>query len=165
MEVNKSEYRVFFEEIKEAIRLAQYEALKQVNKELIKLYWWIGESIVKRQKQYGWSKSVVEQLAKDLEAEYPGVQGYSSRNLWNMRKFYKEYSVRPKLQPLVAEISWSKHLVIMSKCNDDLEREFYIKMTRKYGWTKTILINQIEGGGYNRFMMNQTNFDKALEEK
>ena len=165
MEIDKSAYRVFFEEIKEAIRLSQYEALKQVNKELIKLYWWIGETIVERQKKYSWSKSVVERLAKDLQAEYPGVQGYSSRNLWNMRRFYLEYSEKPKLQPMVAEISWSKHLLIMSKCKDDLEREFYMKMTRKYGWTKTVLIHQIEGGGYERFLLNQTNFDKSLEEK
>ena len=122
MEVNKSEYRVFFEEIKEAIRLAQYEALKKVNKELINLYWKIGEMIIEKQESYGWGKSIVETLSADLQKEYPGAQGYSVQNLWYMRQFYLEYRGHEKLQPLVGEISWSKHLVNMGKCKDELEQ-------------------------------------------
>jgi len=165
MDVSQIEYQAFFEEIKEAIGRSQYEALKQVNKELINLYWSIGKMIVDRQDKYGWGKSVVKSLSLDLQKEYPGVQGYSVQNLWYMRQFYTEYKESEKLQPLVGEISWTKHLLIMSKCKDDLEREFYIKMTRKYGWTKVILAHQIEGGSYEMFLSNQTNFDKALEEK
>ena len=104
MEVNKAVYQDFFAEIKEAIRQSQYEALKKVNKELIQLYWKIGESIVQRQEEYGWGKSVVETLSKDLQAEYPGVSGYSTVNLWRMRKFYLEYRADEKLSPLVREI-------------------------------------------------------------
>jgi predicted nuclease of restriction endonuclease-like (RecB) superfamily len=70
-----------------------------------------------------------------------------------------------KLQPLVGEISWSKHIIIMSKCKDDLEREFYIKMTKKFGWTKNVLIHQVENRAYERFLLNQTNFDQSLPEK
>jgi predicted nuclease of restriction endonuclease-like (RecB) superfamily len=82
-----------------------------------------------------------------------------------MRKFYIHYQSNTKLAPLVQEISWSHNLVIMEKCNDDLEREFYIQMTRKYGWTKSVLIHQIDGKSYEKFLLNQTNFDKSLPEK
>jgi predicted nuclease of restriction endonuclease-like (RecB) superfamily len=157
-------YQSFFKEIKERIRSAQYEALRAVNKELIALYWDLGKMIVERQDKEGWGKSVVERLAKDLQKEFPGIKG-SERNLWNMRIFYLAYKDSKKLQPLVAEISWTKNVIIMGKCKDDLEREFYIKMTKKFGWTKNVLIHQIESQAYERFLLNQTNFDQALPEK
>ncbi|PIU18388.1 MAG: DUF1016 domain-containing protein, partial [Elusimicrobia bacterium CG08_land_8_20_14_0_20_44_26] len=144
---------------------AQYDALKAVNKELISLYWDIGRGVVEKQKKYGWGKSVVEKLADDLQKEFPGIKGFSSRNIWNMRNFYLLYKNNQKLQPLVAEISWVKNIIIMEKCKDDLEREFYIKMTKKYGWTKNVLIHQIENKSYEKYLLNQTNFDKALPEK
>jgi predicted nuclease of restriction endonuclease-like (RecB) superfamily len=80
--------------------------------------------IVERQKGEGWGKSVVQKLAGDLQREFPGIQGFSAQNLWYMRQLFLEYSGKPKLQPLVGEISWTKNLVIMSSCKDDLEREF-----------------------------------------
>jgi predicted nuclease of restriction endonuclease-like (RecB) superfamily len=67
-----------------------------------------------------------------------------------------------KLQPLVGEISWSKNLVIVARCKDPLEREFYIRMTRKFGWSKNVLIHQIENQSYEKTLLGQTNFDKAL---
>ncbi|WP_010520214.1 PDDEXK nuclease domain-containing protein [Aquimarina agarivorans] len=159
------EYLSFFAEIKEHVYQSQYKALKQVNKELIALYWDVGSAIVKRQEEFGWGKSVVETLSADLQKEFVGVKGFSSRNLWYMRNFYNHYNANKKLQPLVAEIGWSHNILILDKCKDDLEREFYIRMTRKYGWTKSVLIHQIEGKSYERFLLNQTNFDSSLEEK
>jgi predicted nuclease of restriction endonuclease-like (RecB) superfamily len=79
-----------------------------------------------------------------------------------MRQFYLEYHGVPKLQPLVGEISWAKNLVIMARCKDPLEREFYIRMTRKFGWSKNVLIHQIENQSYEKPLLGQTNFDKAL---
>lgn len=159
------EYIQLLESIKTRIRRAQYDALKAVNKEMIRLYWDIGKIIVDRQEKEGWGKSVVENLASDLQAEFIGVQGYSARNMWYMRIFYMTYKQNEKLQPMVAEISWAKHLAILDRCKDDLEREFYIRMTRKFGWTKNVLIHQIENKAYEKTMVNQTNFDKALPEK
>jgi predicted nuclease of restriction endonuclease-like (RecB) superfamily len=120
---------------------------------------------VEKQEQFGWGKSIVENLSKDLQKEFVGVKGFSSRNLWYMRNFYNHYHKNEKLQPMVAEIGWSHNILVLDKCNDDLQREFYIRMIRKYGWTKNVLIHQIEGKAYERFLLNQTNFDKALEEK
>ncbi len=138
------DYKRVLKESKQRVYQAQYEALRAVNKELIALYWDIGRSIVERQKKHGWGKSIVENLAKDLQLEFPGMQGFSIQNLWYMRQFFLEYSANEKLQPLVGEISWAKHLVIMARCKDSLEREFYIRMTRKYGWTKNALIHHVE---------------------
>lgn len=163
--LDKTAYQSFLNEIKEKIYKAQYQALKSVNKELIELYWNIGETILVQQELHGWGKSVVENLSQDIQKEFPGIKGFSSRNLWYMRNFHLHYRKNEKLQPLAAEISWSHNMVIVEKCKDDLEREFYIKMTQKYGWTKSVLIHQIEGGAYNLFLANQTNFDKTLEER
>jgi len=63
---------------------------------------------------------------------------------------------------LVLMLSWAKHLVILGKCKDILEREFYIRMTKKFGWTKNVLIHQIENQSYEKTLLGQTNFDKAL---
>ena len=159
------EYYNFLTEIKERIRNAQYNALKAVNKELINLYWDIGRGIVYQQDKHGWGKSIVENLAKDLQKEYPGIRGFSSQNLWYMKQFYNNYKDKPKLQPLVGEISWVKNVIIMGKCKENSEREFYLKMTKKFGWTKNVLIHQIENRSYEKYMLNQTNFDKTLPVK
>lgn len=159
------EYRNLLVEVKQRIRSAQYEALKAVNKELIALYWDIGQMIVTRQQGASWGKSVVEQLAKDLQAEFPGMSGFSARNIWRMRDFYLTYQLKENLTPLVAEIGWTHNLVILEKCKDDLEREFYIRMTRKFGWTKNVLIHQIENKTYEKTLVNQTNFDQVVPEE
>lgn len=164
-EIAPNNYQLFLKDIKERILSAQYEALRAVNKELIALYWDIGKMIVERQEKEGWGKSVVERLSEDLQKEFSGIKGFSVQNLWYMRQFYLTYRGNEKLQPLVGEISWSKNIIIMSKCKDDLEREFYIKMTKKFGWTKNVLIHQIESRAYERFLLNQTNFDQSLPEK
>lgn len=160
--IQPNDYNHFLIEIKERIRSAQYEAMKAVNKEMIQLYWDIGKRITEKQKALGWGKSVVETLSKDLQKEFPGVQGFSARNIWYMQQFYSEYQGNEKLQPLVAEISWSKHLAIMTKCKDEQERQFYILATKKFGWTKDLLINKIESKNYEKYLIGQTNFETTL---
>lgn len=159
------EYNGFIIDIKNKIRNSQYEAMKAVNKTLINLYWGIGKEIYNQQQEKGWGKSIVEVLANEIKKDFPDVQGFSARNLWRMRNLYVEYKDSEILPPLVAEISWSKNIIIMEKCKEPLEREFYIKMTKKYGWTKDVLINHIENKSYEKYLLNQTNFDETLPEK
>lgn len=64
--------------------------------------------------------------------------------------------------PLVREISWTHNLVLLEKCKDDLAREFYIRMSRKFGWTKNVLLHQVENQTYEKTLLNQTNFSKNL---
>ncbi len=156
------DYANLLAEVKERVRSAQYAALKAVNTELVGLYYDIGRMIAERQKKAGWGKSVVENLSADLQREFPGVSGFSAQNLWYMRQFYLEYNGHERLQPLVGEIAWAHNLVIMSKCKDPLEREFYLRMTRKFGWSKNVLIHQIDNQSYEKSLIGQTNFDQAL---
>ena len=112
---SNGEYLNFRDGIMQRIRSAQYEAMRAVNKEMISLYWDIGRQITERQKQLGWGKSVVENLSKDIQEEFPGIQGFGARNSWNMARFYAEYQSNEFLHPLVAEISWTKHICIMER--------------------------------------------------
>ena len=82
--------------------------------------------------------AIAEQLAADLRREFLGVTGYSRRNVFYMREFYLAYRDQPKVQPLVAQIGWTHNLIVLQRCKDPLEREFYIRMTRKFGWTKNV---------------------------
>lgn len=156
------EYGQLLTDIKTRVRNAQLAAMRSVNKELVALYWDIGKMITERQAGETWGKAIVQQLAGDLQMEFPGIQGFSAQNLWYMRQFYREYCSAEKLQPLVGEISWTKNIIILSRCKDPLEREFYIRMTRKFGWSKNVLIHQIENQTYEKTLLNQTNFDKAV---
>lgn len=155
-------YLEFLDQLKASIRQRQYQALRAVNRELVALYWEMGQAIHQKQEELGWGKAVVETLARDLQAEFPGRNGFSAQNLWLMRQFYKEYKELPKLQPLVREISWAKNLVILARVKDPLEREFYLRATARFGWTKAVLQHQIDNQSYQKYLLNQTNFDQAL---
>jgi predicted nuclease of restriction endonuclease-like (RecB) superfamily len=156
------DYRSLLIEVKERVRSAQYQALKSVNKELVGLYWDIGKLIVERQAGETWGKSIVQKLAVDLQVEFPGIKGFSTSNLWRMKSFFEAYSGLKKLAPLVREIGWSHNITILERCKESQEREFYIRMTRKFGWTKNVLIHQIENQSYEKMLLGQTNFDKTL---
>jgi predicted nuclease of restriction endonuclease-like (RecB) superfamily len=164
-EIITTEYKTLLSDIKLRIRDAQYQALKAVNKELITLYWDIGQMIVEKQKGETWGKSVVENLAQDLRNEFHGIGGFSARNIWYMRDFYLAYYQNEILQPMVAEIGWSHNIYIFERCKDDLEREFYIRWTKKFGWTKAVLLHQIQNKTYEKTLLNQTNFDKTVSEE
>lgn len=154
----------FIAAIKQKVRQAQYEALKAVNVQLINLYWDIGKSITDKQSE-SWGKSIVPKLSGALQSEFPGIGGFSAGNLWLMAQFYSEYQGNENLVPLVREISWSKHVTILKKCKDSLERKFYILSTKKFGWTKNVLTHQIENKTYEKYLLNQTNFEQTLPEQ
>lgn len=159
-----SDYIKLLTQIKERIRSAQYDALRAVNRELIALYWDIGQMIVARQQGETWGKAVVQQLAADSRNEFRGIRGLSASNLWRMKVFYEAYKGNEKLAPLVREIGWTHNLIIFERCKNELQREFYIRMTRKVGWTKNVLIHQIDNQTYEKTLVNQTNFDQTVSE-
>ncbi|MDR2560720.1 MAG: DUF1016 N-terminal domain-containing protein [Holophagales bacterium] len=151
MENGPVPYSQFIKEVKDLVYRRQYEALKRVNTELIQLYWEIGGEIARKQREDGWGNSIVEILSKELQKEFPGIHGFSARNLWLMRNFYLEYSQNANMQPMVAEmqklnippllteISWSKNVAIMQKCKDPLQRDFW----ELYTWFPKIVTSTI----------------------
>ncbi len=162
-ELNKTiGYGTLRTELKSRIHTAQYAALRAVNKELIALYWDIGQLIEERQAAEGWGKAIVERLSADLRAEFGEKSGFSGRNLWYMRTFYIEYKELPKLQPLAAEIAWTKNTLILDRCPNPLQREFYMRATARFGWTRRVLDHQIDNQTYEKYLLNQTSFDAAL---
>ncbi len=157
------EYIKFLSEIKLRIVTARIQAIRSVNKELIKLYWDIGKTIVERQKQFGWGKGVVEQLSRDLISEYANFEGFSRDNLWRMRMFYLEYKDNPILAQAVPELPWGHNILIMQKVKDARERQYYITASIKLGWSRNVLLNQIKAGAYEFGLKQKThNFPKVL---
>lgn len=161
-----NEYKGTLELIRQEIHSARFHVARTITKEHILLYWKIGKIISEKQQEQGWGKSIVEKLSGDLQKEYPESSGYSSRNIWDMRRFYVRYSSNEKLRQLVAEIPWGQNLLILTKVKDDNEAQFYLNATKEYGWSRNVLLNQIKSHAYQRALSkNKThNFETALPE-
>ncbi len=157
------EYIKFLNEIKSRIVTARIQAVRSVNKELIKLYWDIGRTIVQRQKKYKWGDAVVEKLANDLKKDFETTFGFSTQNLWYMRQFYLEYKDDSILQQLVGELPWGHNILIFSRIKNKKEREYYLKASVEMGWSRNVLLNQIKAGAYTFYLKQKThNFPKVL---
>ncbi|MHB9070486.1 MAG: PDDEXK nuclease domain-containing protein [Sedimentisphaerales bacterium] len=156
-------YGVFFKEIKEKIASARITAYRGLNRELIKLYWDIGKTIVERQDHYGWGQGVVEKLANDLRKEFDNAVGYSVQNLWYMRQFFLEYKDDKILQQAVGEIPWGQNILIFSKVKDIAARRYYVQTAARMGWSRNVLLNQINANAYGLSLKKkQHNFVRAL---
>jgi predicted nuclease of restriction endonuclease-like (RecB) superfamily len=168
-------YPLLLKEIKDRIRLAQVKAALSINRELIELYWGIGKSIVARQHNEGWGKSVVETLSKDIRNEFSGITGFSPQNLWYMRAFYTAWTdeVQNLQQPVgdldgqnlpqaVGEIPWGHNLQLLSKLKNPIKRIWYARMTVEHGWSRNVLVHQIESDLFGRQGKAMTNFSVSL---
>lgn len=151
--------------VKTTIQTGQQEAIKQVNRALIDVYWQIGRHIVESQQKNGWGKSVVEDLSRDLKTSFPNQTGFSARNLWDMRRFHETYKDFPNLRQLVAEIPWGHHLLIMQRAKEAQERQYYLQATQQFKWSRNVLLNQIKAKAYERqLQLPQHNFKETLPE-
>lgn len=158
------EYVNFLNAIKDQIQQARINASKVVNRELVLLYQYIGQQIVASQEKYGWGRSFVENLSKDLMLQFPGNTSFSPRNLWWMRQLHVEYGNYTILKQLVSEIPWGHNISIMQKITDMKAREYYIKATIELGWSRNVLDHQIKAMAYERHMSieKQNNFEEVL---
>lgn len=159
------DYISALETIVTKIKDAQARAIKAVNFELVSVYRDIGQIIYEKQNQSKWGSSVVERLAVDLRTQFPGIKGLSPRNLWRMKDFYVSYQGNEKLTALLAEISWTHHISILEKCKNLLEREFYVRMSKRNGWSYRTLLNHIDNKTFERMMTSQENFEANLPAK
>lgn len=180
-----SGYAAVLEDIKQRIRTAQIKASLSVNRELIKLYWSIGKTIVERQTAKGWGKAVVDRLAKDIQQEFPTTGGWSPSNVWRMRAFFLAWTEEVLAQPArelegehlkqaaseldgknlpqaVSEIPWFHNVEIIQKIKDPVERLWYVRKTITNGWSRSVLLHWIDSDLYSRQGKAITSFDTAL---
>jgi predicted nuclease of restriction endonuclease-like (RecB) superfamily len=158
-------YEDFLSDLKTKIRSAQIKAALSVNRELIALYWEIGKAIIEKQEKFGWGFAVVDQLANDLKHEFPEIKGFSRRNLYLIRILYLSYRDESEfVQQLVAQIPWGHNITISEKIKDANERLWYIQQTIKNGWSRAVLVHQIETDLYHRQVTDGkvTNFPDTL---
>ncbi len=155
-------YDEFLRELKERIRSAQVRAALAVNRELVLLYWQIGREVLSQQQQQGWGAKVINQLAKDLKKAFPEMKGFSPRNLKYMRAFAEAYPDETFMQQLAAQIPWFHNCVLLDKVKDATERQWYIQKTIEHGWSRSILVHQIELRLYHRQGKATTNFERTL---
>jgi predicted nuclease of restriction endonuclease-like (RecB) superfamily len=157
-----TEYAEFIETLKTDIQRSQIKAALAVNRELVLLYWRIGNGILAKQKELGWGAKVVEQISRDLRLAFPAMKGFSRTNLLYMRLFAENYPDDQIVQQLVGQIPWGHIVRILDKVKDQAEREFYIRKTIENGWSRNVLEIQIETGLYLRQGKAVTNFELTM---
>jgi predicted nuclease of restriction endonuclease-like (RecB) superfamily len=155
-------YEAFLSALKTRIRTAQVRASLAVNQELILLYWQIGREILQRQKEEGWGAKVIDRLAQDLKREFPEMKGFSRSNLKYMRTFAEAYPAGEIGQQLAVQIPWFHNCMILEKVKDPPTRLWYIQKTIANGWSRNILVMQIESGLHERQGGAITNFERTL---
>lgn len=155
-------YPQLLNDLKERIRTAQVRAAVAVNRELVLLYWQIGRMILDRQAQAGWGAKVIEQLSKDLRREFPEIKGFSSRNLKYMRTFAETYPDSSIVQEVLAQITWYHNLALIEKLKTTEDRLWYAQQTIANGWSRNILVIQIETRLRDRQGKAMTNFERTL---
>jgi predicted nuclease of restriction endonuclease-like (RecB) superfamily len=161
-EDNDKSYKKLLETLKQEITKARIRAHLAVNKELIVLYWNIGNNILNRQQEEGWGTKVIENISKDLQKEFPEMKGLSYQNISYMRQFATEYPEKEFLQQPVGEIPWGHNIVIFSKVKSFEERKWYIQKTIENGWSRNVLNIQIKSNLYSREGKGLTNFKNTL---
>ena len=161
MLINSEEYLSTIESIKQNIRTAQYRATISVNKELLLLYHSIGLVINEHK---AWGNKFVENLAADIKLAFPDVTGYSVRNLKYMAKFALRFPDREFVQAVLAQITWYHHITLMDKVKSADEHIWYAEQAAKNGWTRNVLVHQIESGLYQRQVLVEkvSNFENRL---
>ncbi len=163
----QKEYADTLAGLKKQIQESQLRAITSVNKELVRLYWTIGKTIVERQKGGGWGSSFIEKLAKDLQNSFPGVEGFSRANVFRMKAFFLAYEKVAQAArqfdslPILC-IPWGHNILLLQKIKNDNERLWYASKAIEHGWSRSMLEIWIKSDLYNREGKAITNFQKTL---
>jgi predicted nuclease of restriction endonuclease-like (RecB) superfamily len=157
-----NDYRQFFENLKNKVETSSYRASLSVNRELIFLYHYIGTQILKSQDIHGWGSKVIDQLSKDFKSAFPEMKGFSTRNLKYMRKFAQEYPDTSFVQDVLAQLTWYHTLTLLDKISDSDERLFYVYKTIENGWSRNVMVKQIETKLHSRLGKAVSNFKDKL---
>ncbi|HAE39290.1 MAG TPA: DUF1016 domain-containing protein, partial [Candidatus Riflebacteria bacterium] len=138
------------------IQAARQHAYQAVNAELVSLYWQVGEYINRKLASAEWGDKVVDQLARYLAKTQPGLKGFTRRNLFRMRQFYEIYNGNQIVTPLVTQLPWTHHLIILGQSKHPEEREFYLRMAIQERWSKRELERQFKAALFERAVLNPT---------
>lgn len=159
--ISSSEYFDILSEVKDRIKSAQYKAVLGANKEMIMLYWSIGNIIITNS---GWGNKFIDNMAKDIKLEFPNVTGYSVRNLKYMKKFAEKFKEIEFVQVPLAQITWYHHMALMDKTKENEQYIWYVEKTVEAGWSRNVLVHQIEHMLYERQLLAEktTNFKNIL---
>ncbi|MGA7523572.1 MAG: DUF1016 N-terminal domain-containing protein [Acidobacteriaceae bacterium] len=155
-------YENFVEEVNSRIRSAQVRAALSVNGELVLLYWNLGREILNRQKQKGWGAKIIDRLSVYLAKSFPGIRGFGARNLKYMRAFAEAYPDEEFVQQVVAQLPWGHQVRILDAVKDPSQRKWYIRQSFENGWSRNVLVHQIESRLFERHGSALTNFDRIL---
>lgn len=156
------EYMVFLDHLKQRVATSRLHAARSVNTELILLYHHIGSEILKRQKENGWGAKVIDRLSRDLRAIFPEMKGFSTRNLKYMRLFAESYTDVEFVQQVAAQLPWFHTVVLLDKIKDPEERLFYFHKAIEHGWSRNVMVHQLELGLHKRQGKAITNFSDKL---
>lgn len=153
-----------FSEVLQLIQSAKQKVYQAVNTELITLYWQVGEYIYRKIASDGWGKGTIQNLGAYLQKAQPGIRGFSPQNIWRMRQFYEAYRAQPILSPLVRELPWTHHMIILSRAKMEEEREFYIRLAIREKWGKRELERQFNTSRFERTILNPIKLSPALRQ-
>lgn len=117
------------------------------------MYWKVGEFLSKETEHASYGDAYIDEISREIQETFPGIKGFNRRGLYRMKKFYETYKDNDIVTPLVTQISWTNHLLIMSGCKTDEEREFYIRLCIKENYSKRQLERQLDSGYYERYML------------
>jgi predicted nuclease of restriction endonuclease-like (RecB) superfamily len=148
--------------IKARIRAARLRAATAVNSELVPLYWHVGRDILQRQIAQGWGAKVISRLSRDLMREFPDMRGLAPRNLQFMRAFAHAYPEESIVKRVVSQIPWGHNIELLGRVKKAEEREWYAREIIAHGWSRPVLVHQIESGLYKRQGKAITNFSRTL---
>jgi len=155
-------YEALLAELKQRVRTTQVRAALSVNRQLVLLYWHMGRAILARQADLGWGAGVIERLSADLRRAFPEMKGFSPRNLKYMRAFADAWPDEAIVQQAAAQLPWFHNCVLLDKLTDPDERRWYTEQARLNGWSRSVLVHQIETSLIARLGSAQTNFARAL---
>ncbi len=143
-----------FDEVIHIIDNARSRAMKAVNAEMIQMYWSVGEYLSMLCTNAAFGDKIVEDVAAYIAKENPGAKGFNRRGLYRMKQFYETYKDDEFVTPLVTQISWTNHLLIMSSSKTAEERHFYMALCAKEHYSKRELERQISSAYYERYMLS-----------
>jgi len=143
-----------FAEVVKLIAISREKAVKAVNAALIELYWEIGSMISLKIKTAEWGDGIVDRLAEFIARTEPGLRGFTRRNLFRMRQFYEAYAGDSIVSPLVAQLPWSHHLIILGQSKRCEEREFYVRLAIQEKWSKRELERQFKTALFERVVLS-----------